>query len=236
MVAFLVIEPRSRSRSFRSPSSGSARRRVRTSSGFGLGRIVFGMFFLLSLYMQQMLGFSALKTGLGISRGGADRGRRVGRRTGARTRIGVKPVLATALRLIGAGLVVFTQISVDGTYVGRSPARLPAHRRRPRLLVRAGLDCRARRDRAQGGGPRVGADQHLAADRRSARRRDPDDRVHDPQDEPDRGRRAAAGCVRQRVSAAFWVAAAFAAISIVATLVLLRRSDLQQATAGAPVG
>ena len=29
--------------------------------GFGLGTMVFGMFFLLSLYMQQVLGFSALQ-------------------------------------------------------------------------------------------------------------------------------------------------------------------------------
>ena len=39
--------------------------RARTSSASCSGTIVFSMFFLLSLYMQQVLGFSALETGVG---------------------------------------------------------------------------------------------------------------------------------------------------------------------------
>ena len=33
------------------------------------------------------------------------------------TRLGVKPVLAAGMALLGAGLVLFTQVPVDGTYV-----------------------------------------------------------------------------------------------------------------------
>ncbi len=33
--------------------------------GFGLGTVIFGIFFMLSLYMQQVLGFSAIQAGLG---------------------------------------------------------------------------------------------------------------------------------------------------------------------------
>ena len=65
MVATLFIEQRSPSplvplRFFRRVTPTGA-----NIIGFGLGTIVFGMFFLLSLYMQQVLGFSAVKTGLG---------------------------------------------------------------------------------------------------------------------------------------------------------------------------
>ena len=64
MVAFLVIEKRSRSPLV--PLASSAADAAGANLiGFGLGTMVFGMFFLLSLYMQQVLGFSALKTGVG---------------------------------------------------------------------------------------------------------------------------------------------------------------------------
>ena len=33
------------------------------------------------------------------------------------TRVGVKPILASGMVLLGAGLALFSQISVDGTYV-----------------------------------------------------------------------------------------------------------------------
>ncbi|HEY3434943.1 MAG TPA: MFS transporter, partial [Solirubrobacterales bacterium] len=47
---------------------GIFKRRTLTGAnvvGFGLGTMIFGMFFLLSLYMQQVLGFSAMETGFG---------------------------------------------------------------------------------------------------------------------------------------------------------------------------
>jgi len=65
MAAFLAIETRSRSALM---PLGIFRRRTLAGAnliGFGLGTMVFGMFFLLSLYMQQVLGFSALETGVG---------------------------------------------------------------------------------------------------------------------------------------------------------------------------
>ena len=54
MVAFLLIESRARTRCSRWGSSAGARRPERTSSASVSGRSVFGMFFLLSLYMQQV--------------------------------------------------------------------------------------------------------------------------------------------------------------------------------------
>ena len=65
MLAFLVIESRSASPLMPLGISASGRRSGANAVGFGLGTAVFGMFFLLSLYMQEVLGFCALKTGLG---------------------------------------------------------------------------------------------------------------------------------------------------------------------------
>jgi EmrB/QacA subfamily drug resistance transporter len=65
MATFLRIEARSRSPLVR---LGIFRRRTVAGAnmiGFGVGTAVYGMFFLLSLYMQQILGFSPMTTGVG---------------------------------------------------------------------------------------------------------------------------------------------------------------------------
>jgi EmrB/QacA subfamily drug resistance transporter len=117
MAAFLRIENRSRSPLV--PLS-FFRRRTPTGAniiGFGLGTMVFGMFFLLSLYMQQVLGFSALKTGLGYLAVALTAVAASGAAQALVTRLGVKPVLIAGLSLLGGGLIYFTQVSVGGSYV-----------------------------------------------------------------------------------------------------------------------
>ncbi len=117
MAVFLRIEMKSRSPLV---PLGFFRRRTPTGAniiGFGLGTAIFGMFFLLSLYMQQVLGYSPLRTGfayltvalLAVVAAGASQA--------LVTRLGVRPVLATGLTLLTAGLVYFTQVSVGGSYV-----------------------------------------------------------------------------------------------------------------------
>ena len=96
------------------------RRRTPTGAniiGFGLGTMVFGMFFLLSLYMQQVLGFSALKTGVGYLAVALTAVVASGAAQALVTRLGVKPVLSVGMLLLGGGLIFFTQVSVDGSYV-----------------------------------------------------------------------------------------------------------------------
>ena len=96
------------------------RRRTPTGAnviGFGLGTMVFGMFFLLSLYMQQVLGFSALKTGVGYLAVALTAVAASGAAQALVTRLGVKPVLITGLVLLGVGQLYFTQVSVNGSYV-----------------------------------------------------------------------------------------------------------------------
>jgi EmrB/QacA subfamily drug resistance transporter len=97
--------------------------RIRTITGINVSAVLiaaalFSMFFFISLYMQNVLGFSPLKTGLAylplaggiiVAAGGA---------APLVTRFGFKPVLVTGLLITAAGLVWFSQISPDGTYVG----------------------------------------------------------------------------------------------------------------------
>src|ERR671915_27557 len=118
MAAFLVIEMRSRSPLV---PLGFFRRRTPTGAnliGFGLGTMIFGMFFLLSLYMQQVLGYSALKTGFGYLSVALTVVVAAAISQAFVTRLGVKPVLVIGMALLGAGLVYFSQVSVGGSYLG----------------------------------------------------------------------------------------------------------------------
>jgi EmrB/QacA subfamily drug resistance transporter len=118
MAAFLVIEARSRSPLV---PLGFFRRRTPTGAniiGLLLGTMVFGMFFLLSLYMQQVLGWSAMKTGVAYLAVALTAVVASGVSQALVTRAGVKPILAVGMGLIGAGLAYFTQISPQGSYVG----------------------------------------------------------------------------------------------------------------------
>jgi MFS family permease len=86
-------------------------------AGVILGTATFSMFLMLTLYMQQVLGFSPMRTGLAYL---AVAGTAIIWSTVAAqlvTRLGVKPVLVTGMTALTAGLVFFTQVSVGGSYV-----------------------------------------------------------------------------------------------------------------------
>jgi EmrB/QacA subfamily drug resistance transporter len=96
--------------------------RLRTITGINVTALfiamaLFAMFFFVSLYMQQVLGYDALKAGLSylplalgiiVSAGVASQ---------LVTRFGVKPVLVSGLLLTAAGLIWFARVSPDGGYV-----------------------------------------------------------------------------------------------------------------------
>jgi EmrB/QacA subfamily drug resistance transporter len=87
------------------------------AAGFILGTATFAMFLMLTLYMQQVLGYSAMKTGVSYL---AVAGTAILWSAVAAqlvTRVGVKPVLITGMTALTAGLVYFTQVSVGGSYV-----------------------------------------------------------------------------------------------------------------------
>src|SRR5712691_5426742 len=86
--------------------------------GLILGTATFSMFLMLTLYMQQVLGYSPMKTGVAYL---AVAGTAILWSAVAAqlvTRIGVKLVLAVGMAFITGGLVYFTQVSLHGSYVG----------------------------------------------------------------------------------------------------------------------
>jgi EmrB/QacA subfamily drug resistance transporter len=97
--------------------------RIRTITGINATAVLiaaslFSMFFFISLYMQQVLGFSALDAGLAylplaggiiVAAGGS---------AGLVTRFGFKPVLVTGLVITAGALAWFSQVSPDGSYLG----------------------------------------------------------------------------------------------------------------------
>ena len=87
-------------------------------AGLILGTAMFGMFLMLTLYMQQVLGYSPLRTGVAYL---AVAGTAIFWSALAAqlvTRIGVKPVLVIGMAALTGGLVYFTQVSVGGSYLG----------------------------------------------------------------------------------------------------------------------
>ncbi|MGH8969233.1 MAG: DHA2 family efflux MFS transporter permease subunit [Actinomycetes bacterium] len=87
-------------------------------AGFILGTALFSMFLMLTLYMQQVLGYTPMRTGVAYL---AVAGTAIIWSTVAAqlvTRIGVKPVLIVGMVSLTAGLTYFTQVSVGGSYLG----------------------------------------------------------------------------------------------------------------------
>jgi EmrB/QacA subfamily drug resistance transporter len=87
-------------------------------SGLILGTVTFSMFLMLTLYMQQVLSYSPMKTGVAYL---AVAGTAIVWSTVAAqlvNRVGVKPVIVAGMAFLTAGLLYFTQVSVGGSYLG----------------------------------------------------------------------------------------------------------------------
>jgi EmrB/QacA subfamily drug resistance transporter len=116
VIAFVVIELRSKA-----PLLPLGIFRLRTlaaanASGLLMGAAIFSQFFLLTLYMQQVLHYSAMKTGVayialtlaiilfsGVAQALA-------------TRIGIRRTLPVGLAISTVALVLFARLPVDGHY------------------------------------------------------------------------------------------------------------------------
>jgi len=99
--------------------------------GLLLGAITFANFYLLTLYVQQVLGYSAIKTGLTFVVTAGSAVLWAGLAQSLTTRLGVKPVLAAGFIAMTAGAVWYTQIPTSGSFVS---ALLPGY-----LLIGFGL-------------------------------------------------------------------------------------------------
>jgi len=82
------------------------------------GTLAVGMPFVLTLYAQQLLGYSALKFGVGsvVLAVAVPAGAIVAQ--AAVLKVGFRPVAATGMALMGAGSLLLTQVSVSGSYFG----------------------------------------------------------------------------------------------------------------------
>ncbi len=79
---------------------------------------MFGMFFLGALYLQRVLGFDSLEVGLGFLPLTAIIGvLSLGFSAKLNMRFGPKATLIPGLAFVGAGLLLISQISVDGSYL-----------------------------------------------------------------------------------------------------------------------
>jgi EmrB/QacA subfamily drug resistance transporter len=118
LAAFALIESR-----HRAPLVPLRFLRSRTVVGANAVMLLIGTLpvavpFVLTLYAQQVLGYSAVKFGLGsvVLALGATVGAIVGQ--GAVLKVGVRPLAVTGMALMGAGSLLLTQVSVGGSYFG----------------------------------------------------------------------------------------------------------------------
>src|SRR3954463_9683608 len=97
--------------------------RLRTITGINITALfvamsLFSMFFFVSLYMQDVLGYDALKAGLSYLPLAGGIIVAAGFASSLVTRFGFKPILVAGLVLVAGGLIWFGQVSANGTYVG----------------------------------------------------------------------------------------------------------------------
>jgi predicted MFS family arabinose efflux permease len=96
--------------------------RLRTLTGANVvgllvGASLFSMFFFISLYMQQVLGYSPIKSGFSYLPLALTIIVTAGIASQLVTRIGFKPVMMAGMAFVAAGLLWFSQVSVGGGYV-----------------------------------------------------------------------------------------------------------------------
>ncbi len=113
---FVLIESRTRSplmplRIFRNRSVASA-----DAVGLLVGAALLSMFFFLSLYLQQVLHYSALRTGVSYLPLAIGIILAAGIASALTSRFGAKPILIIGLAAIAGGMVWFSNVHASGSY------------------------------------------------------------------------------------------------------------------------
>jgi EmrB/QacA subfamily drug resistance transporter len=98
---------------------------------FCLGGSVFAMWYFLSLYLQQVLGYSPIQAGLAFLPMPLTIAACTQAATRLTGRVGAGPVLAAGMAMIALGMLVFTRLTPDGSYLSDVLA--------PSLLCAAGI-------------------------------------------------------------------------------------------------
>jgi EmrB/QacA subfamily drug resistance transporter len=117
IAAFVVIELRSHA-----PLVPFRIFRIRTLTGANVvgltvGGSLLSMFFFITLYLQQVLGYSPIEAGLAYLPMAVANIVAAGVASQLVTRLALKPVLAIGMTLIALALLWFSQVSVDGGYI-----------------------------------------------------------------------------------------------------------------------
>jgi EmrB/QacA subfamily drug resistance transporter len=117
IAAFVAIELRSKA-----PLVPFRIFRIRTLTGANvvgilLGASLFSMFFFISLYMQQVLGYSPIHAGLSYLPLAVTIIVAAGLGGQLVTRFGFKPILAAGMLFVAVGLLWFSQVSVGGGFL-----------------------------------------------------------------------------------------------------------------------
>jgi predicted MFS family arabinose efflux permease len=195
-------------------------------SAFILGTALFSMFLMLTLYMQNVLGYSAMKAGVAYLAVAGTSIIWANVAAALVNRVGVRPLIALGMALLTVGMLLFTQIGVGDSYV---TALLPGF-----LIVAMGIAfcfvpisiaalAGVREEEAGlasglfntsqqvGGAVGIALLSTIAVSTT-------DDKLASGIAVPD--------AMVSGFQAAFWVGAAIAAIGFVATLVLVRDSEL----------
>jgi EmrB/QacA subfamily drug resistance transporter len=235
LVAFLVIE-----RTVENPLMPFQIFRTRTVAGanvvgFLLGAVVFSNFYLLTLYVQGVLHWSALRTGVTFLATAGTTVFVAALAQASVTRIGPKWVLAAGLALTGGSLLWYAQIPVHGSYsrdllggyllmgFGLALSFIPVS-----IAALAGVEQREaglasgliNTSQQIGGAIGVAVAATLAATHARSFHRGP----FDP------------AALTAGYRWAFWLLAVVAFVGVAATLVLVREEELRDVPAVAPTG
>ncbi len=81
--------------------------------------VFFSQFYFVTLYLQNVVGLSALQTGLSFVPFGLMIGLGLGLATALTPRVGLRPVIATGTLLSAIGVALFTRITPDGSYTAQ---------------------------------------------------------------------------------------------------------------------
>ena len=235
LVAFLVNERR-----IDDPLLPFSIFRVRTLAGANvvgllLGAVIFANFFLLTLYVQNVLGYSALKAGVTFVATAGTAVLAAGAAQALTTKFGPKPIIVIGLLLLTGAMIWYAQIPVDGKYasdllpgylmvgVGIAFAYVPVSIAALAGVVEreAGLASGLINTSQQiGGAIGVAVASTVFTSRFNTL-------VH--------GGKALPNALTGGYGAAFWALAVFAVAAVIAALTLIRREELADSPATAPI-
>jgi EmrB/QacA subfamily drug resistance transporter len=116
LAAFILIERRTTSPLVPLSIFGNRSLSVSNVVSLALGASIFSMFYFLSLYMQEVLGYSALRTGIGYLTIASAIIIAAGAAQALVAKFGIRSVMTLGMLLAAGGLVYFTQISPHGSY------------------------------------------------------------------------------------------------------------------------